>query len=58
MIAGKDTKYGEYIVVADGFVKHRGSFRACQKWCSDLQWAHDAFKELIIVRVVANGKEV
>lgn len=47
-----------YIVVADGFVKHRGTFKSCQKWCRDISWAHDAFQELIIVKVVANGKEV
>lgn len=48
----------EYIVLADGFVKHRGTFRSCQKWCQEIAWAHDAFKELIIAKVVANGKEV
>ena len=48
----------EYIVIADGFIKFRGAFKACQKWCRDIHWAHDAFKELIIVKVVANGKEV
>lgn len=48
----------EYIVVADGFIKFRGNFRACQKWCNDIKWAHDAFKELIITKVVANGKEI
>lgn len=48
----------EYIVLADGFVKFRGNFRACQKWCNDIKWAHDAFKELIIVKVVADGKEI
>ena len=48
----------EYIVVADGFIKFRGNFRSCQKWCNDIKWAHDAFKELIIVKVVANGKEI
>lgn len=48
----------EYIVLADGWVKHRGNFRSCQKWCQEISWAHDAFKELIIVKVVANGKEV
>ena len=48
----------EYIVVADGFIKYRGTFKACQKWCRDIHWAHDAFKELIVVKVVANGKEI
>lgn len=48
----------EYIVIADGWVKFRGTFKACQKWCRDIHWAHDAFKELIVVKVVANGKEV
>ena len=48
----------EYIVLADGFLKHRGNFKSCQKWCRDIQWAHDAFKELIIVKVVADGKTV
>ena len=48
----------DYIVIADGFIKCRGSFRTCQKWCNDIKWAHDAFKELIIVKVVANGKEI
>lgn len=48
----------EYIVLADGFLKHRGNFKSCQKWCREIQWAQDAFKELIIVKVVANGKEV
>lgn len=59
MIAG-DTinRKDRYIVIADGFVKHEGNFRSCQKWCRDTSWAHDAFKELIIVKVVANGKEV
>ena len=46
----------QYIVIADGFVKFHGSFRACQKWCVDIKWAQDAFKELIIVKVVADGK--
>lgn len=46
----------EYIVIADGFIKYRGTFKACQKWCVNLKWAHDAFKELIIVKVVADGK--
>lgn len=48
----------EYIVIADGFIKFRGTFRACQKWCVGIKWAHDAFKELIITKVVADGKEV
>lgn len=48
----------EYIVLADGWVKCRGTFRKCQKWCQEISWAHDAFKELIIVKVVADGKEV
>lgn len=48
----------DYIVLADGWVKHRGTFRSCQKWCQEISWAHDAFKELIIVKVVANGKEI
>lgn len=48
----------QYIVIADGWVKFQGNFRACQKWCRDIHWAHDAFKELIIVKVVADGKEV
>ena len=48
----------EYIVVADGFIKFRGNFRECQKWCTDFKWAHDAFKELIVAKVVANGKEI
>ena len=48
----------EYIVIADGFVKFRGNFRSCQKWCNDIKWAHDAFKELIVVNVVADGKEI
>ena len=56
MIAGNQVKYGEYIVLADGFVKRRGTFKECKKWCDDIQWAHDAFKELIIVKVVADGK--
>ena len=47
-----------YIVLADGFEKYRGTFKLCQKWCNDIRWAHDAFKELIIVRVVADGKEI
>ena len=42
----------EYIVVADGFIKFRGNFRACQKWCTDIKWV------LIIVKVVADGKEI
>ena len=46
----------EYIVLADGYEKHRGTFKSCQKWCLDIRWAHDAFKELIIVKVVADGK--
>lgn len=48
----------EYIVLADGFVKYHGTFRACQKWCREIHWAHDAFKELIIVKVVADGKTI
>lgn len=48
----------EYIVLADGWLKHRGTFRSCQKWCQEISWVHDAFKELIIVKVVADGKEV
>ena len=48
----------EYIVLADGFLKHRGTFKSCQKWCRDISWAQDAFKELIIVKVVADGKTV
>lgn len=48
----------QYIVIADGWVKFQGNFRACQKWCRDITWAHDAFKELIIVKVVADGKKV
>ena len=48
----------QYVVIADGFIKHRGNFRSCAKWCQDIYWAHDAFKELIITKVVANGKEV
>lgn len=47
-----------YIVIGDGWVKFEGNFRACQKWCRDITWAHSAFKELIIVKVVADGKEV
>ena len=58
MIAGNVNLKDRYIVIADGFVKHEGNFRSCQKWCSEIKWAHDAFKELIIVKVVANGKEV
>ena len=46
----------EYIVIADGFIKFRGNFKACQKWSVDIKWAHDAFKELIVVKVVADGK--
>lgn len=46
----------EYIVIADGFIKHRGTFKECKKWCDDIHWAHDAFKELVIVKVVADGK--
>lgn len=45
-----------YIVLADGYEKHRGSFKSCQKWCESIRWAQDAFKELIIVKVVADGK--
>lgn len=48
----------QYIVIADDLVKFQGNFRACQKWCRDIHWAHDAFKELIIVKVVADGKTV
>lgn len=48
----------QYIVIADGWVKFQGTFRACTKWCQDISWAHDAFKELIIVKVVADGKTV
>ena len=48
----------EYIVIADGWIKFRGNFRACAKWCQDISWAHDAFKELIIAKVVADGKTV
>lgn len=48
----------EYIVIADGFIKFRGTFRACAKWCTDIKWAHDAFKEIIITKVVADGKEI
>lgn len=48
----------QYIVIADGWIKFRGNFRACAKWCQDIYWAHDAFKELIIVKVVADGKTV
>lgn len=55
MIAGNKD---EYIVIADGFVKFRGTFKLCVKWCNDICWAHDAFRELIITKVVANGKEV
>lgn len=47
MIAGE-----KYIVIADGFVKHEGTFKSCVKWCEDIRWAHDAFKELIITKVV------
>lgn len=46
----------EYIVLADGYEKCRGTFKKCQKWCNDIHWAHDAFRELLIVRVVADGK--
>lgn len=53
-----NAKGGEYLVIVDGFVKYRGSIRMCQKWCRDIAWAHDAFKELVIVKVVANGKEI
>lgn len=48
----------EYFVLVDGFVKFHGTFRACQKWCREIQWAQDAFNELIIVKVVADGKTV
>lgn len=58
MIVGNVNLKDRYIVIADGFVKHEGNFRSCQKWCRDIAWAHDAFKELIIVKEVANGKEV
>ena len=58
MIVGKEANFAEYIVLADDFVKYRGTFRACKKWCDDIQWAHDAFKELIIVKVVADGKAI
>ena len=55
MIAGNKD---EYIVIADGFVKFRGSFKLCVNWCNDICWAHDVFKELIITKVVADGKKV
>jgi hypothetical protein len=51
-------KYGEYIVIADGWIKWRGSFKSCQSWCRNYSWVHDAFKELIIVKVVADGKAI
>lgn len=54
MIVGK--KYEEYMVVADGFIKIRGSFKRCKQWCDQYEWMHDAFKEILIVKVVANGK--
>ena len=52
MTVGKEV----YVVMADGFEKKRGSFKECAKWCTDIRWDHDAFKELIIVKVVADGK--
>ena len=48
----------EYIVLADGRVKHRGTFKSCQMWCREIQWAHDAYNEIIIVKVVADGKTI
>lgn len=48
----------EYIVIADGFIKRRGTFRECQKWCREMSWLYEVFKEILIVKVVANGKEV
>jgi len=51
-------KYSEFIVIADGWIKYRGSFKSCQAWCRNHAWVHDAIKELIIVKVVANGKEI
>lgn len=53
MIVGK-----EYIVLCDGIVKLRGTFRECQKYCRDIYWAHDLYKEIMVVRLVANGKEI
>lgn len=58
MTVGNVNLKDRYIVIADGFVKHEGNFRSCQKWCTEIKWAHDAFRELIIVKVVANGKEI
>ena len=48
----------EYIVLADGFEKWRGTFKSCQAWCRNKSWLFEAYKELIIVKVVANGKEI
>lgn len=47
-----------YIVIADGFIRFEGNFKQCVKWCHDCYWAHDAFKELVITKAVANGKEI
>lgn len=47
-----------YIVLGDGFVQCEGTFKYCQKYCKEMEWFHDAFKELIIVKVVADGKEI
>lgn len=47
-----------YVVLGDDYVKFEGSFRDCVKWCQSIKWAHDAFKSLIILKIVADGKEV
>lgn len=57
-VGDPNNKKDRYLVLADGFVKCEGNFKTCQKWCREIYWAHDAFRDLVIVKVVANGKEV
>lgn len=48
----------QYIVVRDNFVVYRGTFKQCVKWCREIQWCAEAYGELVITKVVADGKEV
>ena len=47
-----------YMVVVDRRIVSTGTFKECIRYIRDLHWAVDAIEELLIVKVVANGKEI
>ena len=48
----------KYMVVVDHRIVKEGTFKECVRYVRDLHWAVDAIQELLILKVVANGKEI